>query len=350
MAFTPEFTMVRDKEFLMIATRDTTDRPAPQKSGPLVWALPDNPSWTTPNDTGWLYTGNRFTLNTTLKITGWRVWIPTVTADYQIYGIGGVYDPESGDFAQKVTPIPSFYTGGSWYQEAVIPFWALAGTVFEIGIAITNTASSTEHMNSLWDYEGSSQNNDPTSGGWNRNNQHTEIRISSDDAAAADQTTELSTITGGDIIEITPETGTAFEYHYSVDSAPVALGGVYSYDVVLIHGRGTIPVEGSCRIKVVDSTASTDYVKLQDYWIGTSSDSASDPSSSVSDPLSSDPIGGDEPGNMPTFASVVNGVIQTTSTGTKTVDDNAYGADLLVQKYGWSLDFDLMSISNFWGS
>ena len=353
MAFTPELAMVRDKEFLMIATRDTTDRPAPQKSGPVQMALPDNPSWSIPNDTGWLYTGNRFTLKTTLKIAGWRVWIPTVTADYEIYGVGGFYDPDSGEFANTVTPIPTFYTGGSWYQQSVIPFWALAGTVFEIGIAITNTSGSTEHMNSTWDYEGTSQNNDPASGGWNKNNQDTLIRINADDAAAADQTLELSTIAGGDIIEITPETGLAFSYQYAVDLPNVSLGGVYTYDVDLLHGRGTLPLDGRCRIKVIRSGASTDYVKLQDYWLGSPGDSDSDsasapiPSDSASDPYSSIPLGeGDEPGNIPTFASAVNGVIQTTAGGVKVEDDSAYGADLLVQNYGWSLDFDLMSVSN----
>ena len=68
--------MVLDSPWLMIANKETVDRPAPQPVGPGGFILPDAPAWTTPSFTGVVQSGFRITNITGLfQISRVRIWI-----------------------------------------------------------------------------------------------------------------------------------------------------------------------------------------------------------------------------------------------------------------------------------
>lgn len=308
----PPYCMMRDGIWLMVTNKETSDRPAPQAAGTPVWSLPDSPGFVTQNDPGYVNTANQYTLNSLLTYQGYRAYIPTNAAGYEITVYVSRINESGNATVLGSQAIPTGRTG--WVEVPVSPTVFIPGIKLEIGLITFNHATETTILDGSWRYGGSSQGIDPGGGEWNHDNQNLILRINVVDDDATNHTTELNNLVVDDVVVVKGEV-TGAEYRYVI----TALNGgvaVVSYNVIRTLQTGTILLDERCTISCVRATSTSDYSEAANYW---------------------------QTNGPPSWASAVSGLLLTTEGGTPVLNSNAYGVDLLFDDLVQSPDWDFAS-------
>jgi hypothetical protein len=303
---------VRDGGWLMVANKETTDKPAPVPAGPPSWTIPDAPTWTPLQYTGVVYTGVEVTIpaDGLYKVQSIRAWIPNVSADATYRVI--IYEPSQDrwefgqEFKGDVLSTPGWFAlpaPANAFTEGEAPVFVLESY---------NSASDTV-FNHPWLYAGTAQIGDPGAGNWNRDNQQLFIRVDYIDDDAVDQSADLGTVIPGSTIRCEEEGTSANFWLYTVNTV-TDLGSYYEYGVSLQStGGGGVPALARTNIIfTVPVPVPADYVELTNHY-------------STSPDLQ----------GYISFDSVTGG----------TNNNNAYGIDLQWQEYTASDDWDVAAIS-----
>lgn len=307
--------MVRDSEWTMIANKETTDRPAPQATGPATFALPATPTWDAiQSNTSVVTSGHTYIFTENGWITTMRIWVVSTAASY-VYRVL-IIDQTDPANPRTVTIDNPNTTADDWAVLAFTNDIIVAGTRLSILLLSLNSDSDTTVVGN-WRNDGIDNAAAPATGGYNRNQQNTLLRISDSDLAPVDRSTDLASF----IVDTTIRfVGTDVENFvlYRV-TAPLTDNGTYfSYPVTVVAAGGDIPIsQTSAMTATIPEPDPTQYRRLTNQWV------AGEPTwATVSGVLEYD--GAPQPGNV----------------------DNAFGVDIEFQPATSSPDWDLVAVSD----
>jgi len=185
--------MVRDGDWLMIANKDTLDKPAPQPMGnpAYVYAGASTTDTLTAKE---LRTGQRYVFATSLYITGWRAY--TVTGN--TYRTFIVSDPDGVGEITELLSWEAITTG--WVEYSIAPTIYPEGTTFELWLAIAEPDPTPTVFSGDWQYLTPNNPAIPASGQIiQADKEIASLRVSVDDITS-DRGAELRLMTAGDVI------------------------------------------------------------------------------------------------------------------------------------------------------
>lgn len=247
---------VIDGGWLMIANKDTGERPAPQQVGEPYYEY----SGTSPTGqltAKTLSVGQRYTLPTGGWVTGYRVYQITDN-EYRVYV---VRDP---DGAAEVSEI-LWFTGSEdgWREFGVEPIVVVAGEVFEFYVTIAQPDPTPTTWAGDWNYTTPNNNGTPAAGDVLHANKSLGIlRVDDDDDGGTDRSAELLALTAGDTISTQGVT-------WVIQSAPTDGG---SYVEFAIAPATQAPSDGVSPF-VFQTMTATPMTTVSDpgYWSGDAS-------------------------------------------------------------------------------
>lgn len=312
---------VVDDGWLMIANKQTIDRPAPQPVGDPVSDLPDTPAFVEQLYTGVVQAGTEYIL----EQSGWgkaiEVWAPEV-------GPNITYRVTLINFADPANPIATvinnpILTANDWTTLIVDSVGFSAGTKLQIYLEALNSSAETIVTG---DWTRAANNNGQTTnpglGNWGTRNNSAQLRINKTDLGSVDRTTELGTIDAGSTISIVDTTDPTKYMTWHIDGAPVdnapgdATGHYYWSDITYDgSGPNGEPDTGQdCTITATVPTPSpTKYEEIANNW----------------------------PTNQPPWATV-RGLLLFDNVA-QAADDNAYGVRFTFQPAYISPDWDIQA-------
>jgi len=309
----------RDGNYLAVANKQTTDRPAPQPIGPGTFLMPDAPVWSTLQYTGSVFSGMHIAVpaGQLFELQQVRVWIANISPDahYQVV----LYDAVNDVFSLSNTVDGDVLDAPGWLSIPVDPVFVTEADDFFVLVHNSNSAGTTDY-NHPWVRAGNTNSDaDPGAGNWSQNNISTRIRISDTDDDAVDRSAELAAVVPGTIIQMQDEADLNAYYQYEV-IATTDSGTHYVFDVVLLDtgasGAPTIGLRQQAYFEV-PIAAPTDYVVLTNHF------------------LNEPDIAG-----YLSFDDVVGGADT----------DDGYGIDVFLQEFTASPDWDIAAVSGGSGS
>ena len=328
--------VVTDGAWLMVANKDSCDRPAPQPDGDPLWTMADVPSWTTTQDTvTFLGTATRLIFNRSGWVSAWRVWIPVVSVDYRyVVSIFDQTDPAHVIENQlEITPVAV-----GWYEVNVSDRLITAGSDFVLVLYAQNQDGSITRTYD-WGYSGPSQLTQPASGDFNNNNQSDLLRIHVLDDSGANLAALLSLIQPGDQLDI-DDGSWVVQVQLST-----RIGDVYEMNVSTITGASSQLVAGSVYSISWEEIAAqpTSYVNILSGWAG------NQPSFAAASGIYTDePLSGGDTRKFDLSGSLRRGagISQLAAVESST----QYGVDLEFTPAIISEDWDLLGYSPIGGS
>lgn len=247
---------IYDQGWLMIANKDTQDRPAPQPVGSPTWGLPDAPSWGTPKTLSAEYvgTGTRFELTGTQAYlwSALRVWIPNVGADYSY--VAQVIN-ESGAQSIRENVVVAKPAAPGWVEVNFSEILLFPGDKLVIGLYAENSSSTTP-FDEPWTISISNNRGDPGSGNLVVRGNGNELYINDTDNETDDNSAALDLLQAGMTLEVG-----GIDYLLSaIRDAGVGWTGWNTQ-----RQGGSSPPTGSQRVKFDAPVAGvTDYVEITD--------------------------------------------------------------------------------------
>ena len=225
----------RDGEWLAIANATTTDRPAPQPSGPVVSELPDEPAWSSVSHTGVIRSDTSYLFNVGGWVNRFQVWVPDVdpAIDYQLV-IVDITDPAAP--VSEIFPLPAL-TANAWTTVAVRQSVITAGANLIVSLSSSNSSSVTQNS-SQWTAGGEDIGAAPATGQWNYRAQQDELRINYTDGNAVDQTALLNSIIPGSTIKCSQANDPNNYFLYNVIGS-VDMGTAREFSVTLVETGST---------------------------------------------------------------------------------------------------------------
>lgn len=257
--------VVNDGSWVMVANKETQDRPAPQQSGPPTTSLPDAPLWSTDSDTSNVYAGQIYTFTESGWVNRLRVWAQSLSASY-IYSvvIVDITDPNFPITKRINLPLANLNLD-DWTVIALAQQIVTPGRKILIYLDIQNT-SATLNISGDWNRGLNSQNDPPSAGSWNVNNQQTVLRIDKDDLVPVDRAADLLTILTGSDIEFTDSLGRFVTYRALTNA--LDSGTDITWTIILIDAFGIIDQGGeftslSATIPTPDPVT---FVEIDPHW------------------------------------------------------------------------------------
>jgi hypothetical protein len=300
--------MVTLEGFTMMSNKETSDYPAPTPEGEAGYLVPDAPTWTTLNQTAYIQSGLNITnLVESYQISVIRAWIPSKTSSdsYRI----AVRDNITGIFNISATFKGDTVETG-WNNIVISPVFITPGDDISFYLQSQNVSGTTNFNHSFFYTGSSNQEVDPGVGNVNVRGNNLILRLSQTDRDAINRTAENNSVVPGSVLRIVSEADLSAFIEYEVVSN-TDNGTWNSYEVVLTNtGTSGAPLIGNCQVYYeVATKAPTEYVRLDNHFAGN---------------------------------NFVSGIININDSG-DTLDDNAYGFDVLIQKYTKSPDWDIVS-------
>jgi len=297
--------VVTDGGWLMVANKDTIDKPAPVPTGPAGWRSGegDAPTWTdeTSVATTQLQYGQRYTSAVNGYITGVRIWIDDIV-DTITYSVWIVEDPEGIQELSLLQAETSYDTTG-WHKLNIGTQLFAEGKTFDIVVQKSNHQSETTGTEP-WDYLLPNNPTVPLAGQvTHANKELNHLSISNLDANAVDQSTALSAMQPGDKISAA---GVEWTIQSSEDNTTY-----WTFEV-------TPPVQGSAGT-AVDFKFTTyqafpiNYVNIADHYLA---------------------------------IDTVQGFYSSTGYESAILDEDMYGVDIQVQAAYISDDWDFMAYTD----
>jgi hypothetical protein len=304
---------VRDQNYLCICVAPLTlEKPAPVPEGSPSFSLPSY----TPADqshTGFVRSGNIFTITQGGYVTQLRVWLPEVAPNitYQVVVV------RTDIFGNKTSSTTSNFVGllDNWAVVSTPNALSPVGTKYEIFLDALNSGGSTQFTGG-WTYQGSTQSGAPATQSWTVDNQFLNLRVSDLDLDGTDRTSELSGVIANSTITITdidnPNNFQVYRVNATTDQ-----GTYVQYSVTLTDAEGSIGAGNTTRLDFdVPIAQSTTYSEEVGVW----------------------PAGNPSWGTVQGYLEL-DGVVSS-------VPNNAYGVDIEFQPATISTDWDIKTISD----
>lgn len=290
----PANAVVRDGDWLMIANKETSDRPAPQPIGEPFY-LYQGGSPITQQTAKQITYGARYSWQTSGYLMGWRAWF--VAGNH--YTVWSVEDPDGAAILRQLLDVDAEQDG--WVQFGLTPQLTFAGTVFEVLVLVREPDPSPSTWAADWNYDTPNNSGVPAAGVVQHANSNlAELRIHKTDNGGTDRGAALLALTNGDVIEAL---GTRWAVQQITDQGNWV-------GIAIAPAQQTAP-DGVTTFTFETTTATPiTYVEDTNYWPGSP------------------------------YAGAVQGVLD------GVLNNNAYGVDLLVQEGTSSPDWDLMAVSN----
>lgn len=259
------YDVVTDEGWLMIANKATTDRPAPQSSGPPTYDLPEAPGWTYNSFLGVAWAGHEYTITQGGWIKAIEIWAPELTVDtnYRVLLINNT-DPANPIVTQIEEPV---LLENAWTTVTIGRHVAAAGEVYGVILDALNSGSSTDWQHE-WTYAGTSNAGAPAAGEWNRRTQQDVVRIHYQDAPGGDRQAELGTIIAGSTLRCS-NTANVNQFWEYVVNAVTDTGTYYEFDVDLTAtgSIGGVPDGANTLIlATIPVLQQTQYVTMTGNW------------------------------------------------------------------------------------
>ena len=277
---------VYDNGWLMIANKTTTERAAPQTSGDPIWAseitgiAPPTLVQETSAEAVWV-TGQRYQFGVPVDVMGYRFYVPDVTGTYT-YEVWAA--ASAGDVQQLVAPTTPQVAG---WQSVPASTLLPAGVVLDLMVA-ARTVAQPSTVTATWAVK--NENGNPSSTEANFQNNATQIRINT--TPKSGDATGLNTVQPGALMTMAGQSWTVTD----VDDR----GGHVRFDLTPNQGR---PSEDDRTITFSwGATAPIPYMRDVDHFA---------------------PVVWPEGTLIKGFEDSVY------SYGDETLNDNAYGIDLL---------------------
>jgi hypothetical protein len=308
--------MTRDGEWTMIANVDTTDRPAPVPSGYLQYVLDNDPVFIENQISGVVWSGHKYAFNKSGWVRSIRAYVSelTSTTNYRFILIN-----ETNPSIPIVNIINEpVLVADQWATIALGNTLVVSGDIYSIYIDALNSSGNTTVAGG-WTYDGVDNNNAPSTESWNRNNQHTIVRVNKDDLDSIDRSTELLGIVAGSLIRFSETLTPSLFFEYLVTNV-IDSGSDVVYSVILQNTGGVGPTQSQATTMnaTVPVPQTTKYVEDIGYF--TTSGNTS-------------------------FAGV-SGVKRLSGVFSSGVEDNAYGIDITFQEAYVSPDWDLVAVTD----
>jgi len=310
--------VVRDNTWLSIALEDTEERSAPQPSGPVDELLPDTPTWdATQQQAAVVYSGQDLIFTKGGWVKQIEIWAPELTSNTNYRTIiEDTTDPENP--IRWVIEEPVLFED-AWTSVFIGERIVLAGTKWRVYVDALDS-NSTTNISGGWRQDVPSQNAEPLTGGWNRNNSNDVVRIDKTDLDTDDRSTELLSATVDSIIRFVQTSDSTRSRSYRVNDIPVNAGTYVLYTVDNLEiGIGGEPLVGEpCTTDIdVPIPTNTKYKQLTDQYL-----------------------------TQPDFATVA-GFLQFDGVDQSGVVDNAYSINIDFQEAYISPDWEVMSNASF---
>jgi hypothetical protein len=286
-----------DQGWLMIANKDTTDRPAPQAVGapfPLYTGADPNTFVSAKQ----VLTGNRYAPTTAGFVLSYRFWVVSGNT----YAVYHVENPLGTPIIKLLTLFTATVNG--WEVNPINPIIIGPSAVFDMIVLTTEPDPTPATFNGNWNYLVPQNPAPPALGQINHSRGQTgTMSISKTDNDGGDRSAEMAFLTVGDTID-----GAGIEW--TIQS--ISDQGTYFVFGVAPAATGSLGVQDF----IFETVVPTDIEYLEDvnYW----------PSSP--------------------FVGEVQGIIAIDDDYTNaTINDNAYGVDIEAQQGESSDDWDLMA-------
>ncbi len=289
--------IIYDPPWTMVAIRDTTDRPSPQPTGPIIWAsqLGDTPAWTVNNNPNadLITAGQRYHFTFPIVISKGRFWVEEITP--QTYAVLRIEDPLGDPITEVFVPQADFPTTG-WKEVTLGQNLVIPPQTFDLLLLADSTAIPISD-NGVWVYK--QTNGNPSSGEINHQNGGAEMRVHKTDKdgtphnAFLEAMSQGDNISGGGIIwTITTVTDNGAHMRYGVSPATRAQEG----DLTMTFDQ--------------EQPASIDYVSVNNLW-------AAEPN--------------------------VDGYLAVDVISPGALNDNQYGVDIEIQNMTASPDWEVLA-------
>ena len=248
-----------------VCNTETTDGPGLYPVGDLSDNLPAQESLANLSHVGLVASGHEYTMLKNGRLSRLEVYVPDVAPDidYTLY-IVNLSDPANPEVsAQALPPLAP----DSWNTVVVTNSLVLAGQTFWVILEALNSGTNTQ-VTGGWTYTGTSQGAGPATQGWNRDNQHTTLRIDKTDLDSTDRTSELLGFIAGTDIQFI-ETADPNNYAvYRVLGAPSDEGSYVQYTVNRSEfGGGFTSNDTTTMTATIPVPSATEYSVDTDYWI-----------------------------------------------------------------------------------
>lgn len=307
--------MIRDGLYTMVALRDTTDRPAPQPLGDVETDQPIVPTFVTLNNLSIVSSRHQYTLLKDGWIQSAQVWVPDIgiTVTYRFILATLLPEQTIPTISQIENPI---LAPNQWNTIFVSHIGFITGSQISLTIEALNSAGDST-WNHPWDFQGIDNNLGPIAGFWNRNNQHTILRINDIDSNSASQVTDLQAIIVGTVIRLASTAIPTTFFEYVVDEIVDDIG-FFNFVVTLLQSNAGGPgILEPCTITtLIPTPQATEFVTVEDWWIA----------------------------NQPSFATVV-GSLEFAGLPQIGKGDDSFGIRLFFQEANVSPDWDLVAFS-----
>jgi hypothetical protein len=310
----PAYTMTRGGEYTMISNKITNEYPFPQPVGDPSYLM-DNQAFINSSNTSVIYSGHTYTFTHPGYLSQIRVWAPELTADtnYRIV-IANITDPANPIVETIPEPI---LNENNWTIIAANQIIVGAGTVLRIYMDALNSGSDTILPTYDWTYQGVQNTTQPPAMQWNRNNQHSILRINYLDELNIDRSSDLVQVTVGSVIRMSYSTDLAEFWEYEVTSV-TNTGTTFEYGVLLVNTGGVgVPVAASTQwLASIPLAQPTQFANEANFWVS----------------------------NEPDFATV-EGFLEFSGVPQAGQADTGFGVDIRFQELELSDDWDVVAIS-----
>ena len=311
----PAYTMTRGAEFTMISNKITDEYPFPQTVGDPSYLM-DSQAFINSSNTSVIYSGHTYTFTHAGYLSQIRVWAPQLTSDthYRIV-IADITDPANPIIESIPEPI---LNENNWTIIAANQVIVGAGTVLRIYLDALNSGSDTILPTYDWTYEGVQNSNQPSSMQWNRNNQHSVLRINYIDELSIDRSSDLAQVTVGSKIRMSESLDLTEYWEYDVTSV-TNTGSTYEYGVLLTDTGGSgVPVSASTQwLASIPVAQPTQFANEANFWVS----------------------------NEPDFATI-EGFLEFSGIPQAGQADTGFGVDIRFQELEVSPDWDVIAISS----
>jgi hypothetical protein len=313
--------VVRDGNWLMVANKQTQDRPAPQPIGEAINEYTAAPVWNENSYTGVVVAGYEYEL---LK-NGWlsevEIYVPELSDSYNYrIIIINVTDPEEP--VAEVIDDP-LLTENDWRTVKLTNYLVGAGSKFRVLIDVLNSGSATI-VTGGWTYNGSSQIiTVPASAGWTKNNDNDTIRIDKTDLDATDRSTELMSFITGTEIQFASTAAPVNTKSFYVVGPPLDAGTYVEYSVSLIAEVGIFPADTPTTLNAnIPAPQPTKFVDSVDFFVA----------------------------NPPRDWCAITPILELNGVPQSAIENTAFGVRLTFQEATSSDDWDAAAVSNIAGA
>jgi predicted RecA/RadA family phage recombinase len=220
-------TMVFDSGWTMIANKLTSDRAAPQASGPSQWGV-NGQTFGTNSDLSVIYSGMGVEFTEGGWLNGLRVWVPEVsgTTSYRTVVVN-ITNPDLPIYKVYEEPVLNV---NDWTLIVSDEVLVIPGDKYIIYLDSLNSAGGTPLIGG-WAYGGAANSAAPPAQSWNHHSQQNLVRIDKTDLDGTDRSTELSGITPNTTLQFVQTDDPTKFYNYTVTSAVVDGGSFFSMEV-----------------------------------------------------------------------------------------------------------------------